>query len=247
MIKLQNLCVAYKGRLVLKNIYAQINPGDFIIVVGANGAGKTTLLNALAGKVNLSEGAIMVEDQPLKKENAAMISRVHQNPLQGTASSLLVKENLALALYRYRSVTFRNALGALYGSPLLSRVEHHFPGTHILDQRIDSLSGGQRQLLSFLMATAQPIELLLLDEPTAALDPRATKIMMTAVQELSEQKKVGIVLITHDSAIANTFGTALWVLSDGMLVKKIEPEEKKSLSLHAIEMIMHGEEIGKVI
>lgn len=219
----------------LKNINLEINKGDFITIVGGNGAGKSTFLNALAGTFSVDSGKILAEgdnitDMPEHKR-AKHISRVFQNSLQGTAPRMTVAENMALAYRRGQRRLFN--LGITKDNKTYFKEELSTLGLG-LENRLDSemglLSGGQRQAISLLMATMKTPDLLLLDEHTAALDPKTQKIIMQLTKEKIEEKNITALMITHNIQDALSYGNRLIVLHQGELVRDFNAEEKAKLT-----------------
>lgn len=233
----------------LKNINLQINKGDFITIVGGNGAGKSTLLNALAGNFIVDSGKIIVDGKDVtnlaEHKRATYISRVFQNSLQGTAPRMTVAENMALAYKRGEKRTFKFALSkdnnnyfkeqlATLGLGLESR----------LNAEMGLLSGGQRQAISLLMATMKTPELLLLDEHTAALDPKTQKIIMNLTDTKVAEKNITSLMITHNIQDALKYGNRLIVMHQGQLVRDFSKEEKEKLTTMDIYNILDSLEIN---
>ncbi|STP30170.1 ABC transporter ATP-binding protein [Enterococcus durans] len=226
----------HEEKILLEDINLTINEGDFITVLGGNGAGKSTLFNTIAGTLELSQGTISFKDQLITKypeeKRAAFLSRVFQDPKMGTAPRMTVAENLLLAQNRGKKRKFhlRN---------LKNQKEQFFKLCQEvgngLEQHLDTpageLSGGQRQALSLLMATIEAPELLLLDEHTAALDPKTAKQLMTLTNERITGQKLTCLMITHRMEDALNYGNRLIVLQKGRIVKDLTKEEKAQLSM----------------
>lgn len=220
----------------LKNVSLSIQEGDFITIVGGNGAGKSTFLNAIAGNFALDEGTISFGGHQIEHtadfERAAYISRVFQDPMQGTAPRMTVAENILIAKYR----------GEKRG--LLPRKIHSFTDEfkklvartgNGLEKHLDTptglLSGGQRQALSLLMATLKRPELLLLDEHTAALDPKTSVSLMNLTDEFVTGDQLTALMITHHMEDALKYGNRLIVMKDGKIIKDLNQDEKAQMAI----------------
>lgn len=219
----------------LKNISLEINEGDFITIVGGNGAGKSTLLNAIAGTFLVDSGEISlngvnVTNRPEHKR-AEYISRVFQNSLQGTAPRMTVCENMALAYKRGEKRLFKLAIRKDNKEYFAEQLKSLNLG---LEQRLDAemglLSGGQRQAISLLMATMETPKLLLLDEHTAALDPKTQKLIMNLTEQKVSEKNITTLMITHNIKDALKYGNRLIVLNQGEIVRDFKQEEKSKLT-----------------
>lgn len=223
-------------KILLEDINLTINEGDFITVLGGNGAGKSTLFNTIAGTLELSQGTISFKDQLITKypeeKRAAFLSRVFQDPKMGTAPRMTVAENLLLAQNRGKKRKFRLRNLKNQKEQFFKLCQEVGNG---LEQHLDTpageLSGGQRQALSLLMATIEAPELLLLDEHTAALDPKTAKQLMTLTNERITGQKLTCLMITHRMEDALNYGNRLIVLQKGRIVKDLTKEEKAQLSM----------------
>ena len=227
----------------LKNINLVINKGDFITIIGGNGAGKSTLFNAISGVFPLDSGTIAIDEKDISStkefERAKYISRVFQNPLDNTAPRMTVAENIALAFNRgeKRTLKFsRNKENLILFENLLKNLNLG------LEQKINTemgvLSGGQRQAIALLMATMKAPELILLDEHTAALDPKTQKKIMALSEEKIKEKNLTALMITHNLQDALTYGNRMLLLHQGEIVRDFSEEEKKKLSVTDLYKIM---------
>ena len=227
----------HEEKVLLDDIQLTINEGDFITVLGGNGAGKSTLFNTIAGTLQLSQGGVYFKDQPITKlseeARALFLSRVFQDPKMGTAPRMTVAENLLLAQKRgekrpLRLRQLKNQKEAFYKicQEVGNGLEQH------LDTPAGELSGGQRQALSLLMATIKAPELLLLDEHTAALDPKTAKLLMELTNQRITEQKLTCLMITHRMEDALKYGNRLIVLQKGRIVKDLAKEEKQALSMN---------------
>lgn len=234
MLKLQNISVSFGSNLILKNISCLIEQGDFIVIVGTNGSGKTTFFDTLAGRIKPTQGTIYLNTQDIththEQERALYISRLFQNPLHNCISSLTVEQNIAIASYKGRTVTLHNGLRASHNSAIKKHIElFSFDLQKFKDRTMAELSGGQRQLISFIMATLTHPQLLLLDESTAALDPAAATNLLLCAAQYIKQHAITALLITHDPYIALNIGNKLWVLDEGRIVKQYNHTEKRNI------------------
>lgn len=220
---------------ILKSINFDIYDGDFITVLGTNGAGKSTLFNTIAGNLSVASGEILHNGNNIAHETAVKrtnyIARVFQDPKMGTAPRMTVAENLLLAEKRGSKRTLRSR--GLTQKKLTEYVALTKVMGNNLDRRLNTatgdLSGGQRQALSFLMATRVKPELLLLDEHTAALDPKTSEQLMLATNEQVTANNLTALMITHNLADALKYGNRLIILNAGNIVLDVRDDEKKAL------------------
>lgn len=217
---------------------------DFIAVIGGNGAGKSTLLNLLSGAILPDEGRIDIDGADVTRVpeyvRACAVARVFQDPMVGTAPSLTIQENMTLALMRSlgrrlrpaltreRSQMFRDAL-----SPLGLGLEDR------LGIVVGSLSGGQRQALALAMATLLPPKLLLLDEHTAALDPKTSQLVMDATVAMVQKAHLTTLMVTHNMEHALSYASRIVMMNAGRIVADIDSEEKKGLSVKDLVARFH--------
>lgn len=225
-----------ENKVLLEEINLSINKGDFITVLGGNGAGKSTLFNTIAGTLQLSQGSILFKDRVITKDSeekrAAFLARVFQDPKMGTAPRMTVAENLLLAQKRgqKRPLQLRNLKKQKEFFYQLCEEVGNGLETH-LDTPAGELSGGQRQALSLLMATIRVPELLLLDEHTAALDPKTAKSLMELTNRRITEQKLTCLMITHRMEDALNYGNRLIVLQKGRIVQDLNAQEKENLSM----------------
>ncbi|WP_273715083.1 ABC transporter ATP-binding protein [Leuconostoc mesenteroides] len=220
---------------ILKSINFDIYDGDFITVLGTNGAGKSTLFNTIAGNLSVASGEILHNGNNIAHETAVKrtnyIARVFQDPKMGTAPRMTVAENLLLAEKRGSKRTLRSR--GLTQKKLTEYAALTKVMGNNLDRRLNTatgdLSGGQRQALSFLMATRVKPELLLLDEHTAALDPKTSEQLMLATNEQVTANNLTALMITHNLADALKYGNRLIILNAGNIVLDVRDDEKKVL------------------
>lgn len=240
LLVLKNLVVTVNRQTpeelqILKRLNLTINQGDFITVLGSNGAGKSTLFNAIGGDLALDSGQILLHGRDISRDSVEkrtrFLSRVFQDPKLGTAPRMTVAENLLLAEHRgqRRGLLPRKLAGQLARYRALTATMHDG-----LDERLNTatghLSGGQRQALSFLMATLQRPELLLLDEHTAALDPKTSQSLMALTNQRVAQEQLTCLMITHHLEDALTYGNRLIVLHQGRVTFDVAGAEKAALT-----------------
>lgn len=228
-------------KLALNGLSLTIEDGDFVTVIGGNGAGKSTLLNAIAGTWLVDEGQILIDGVDVTKlpehKRAQYLGRVFQDPMIGTASSMGIEENLALAKRRGKRRTLKAGIKKAEREEYKELLKILDLG---LDERLTSkvglLSGGQRQALTLLMATMQEPKLLLLDEHTAALDPKTAAKVLEITDMIVQRTNLTTLMITHNMKDAIIHGNRLIMLKDGKIILDIRGEEKKNLT---VEHLLH--------
>lgn len=234
MIKFENVSVTIDNKQILKNISCTINTGDFIVIVGPNGAGKSTFFDMISGKHIPTSGNIFLDGSNITNLNeqhrALFISRLFQNPQLNGVASMTVAQNLALSNYKDKTIALINGMEK-FPAHLKEELEKLNLGSEkILQTPMKDLSGGQRQLLAFIMATILPPRLFMLDEPTAALDPQsATKLLQFAIKFINEHKMTTL-LITHDPELALAIGKKIWILENGHITKQFDSQDIKNIS-----------------
>ncbi len=220
----------------LTGINLHLNPGDFVTIIGGNGAGKSTMLNMIAGVYPIDCGKIVIDGVNISREpehkRARYIGRVFQDPMRGTAANMEIQENLAMALRRGKARGlgwgiknnekdyYREALAQL-DLGLQTR----------MTSKVGLLSGGQRQALTLLMATLQKPKLLLLDEHTAALDPKTAKKVLDLTEKIVREQNLTAMMVTHNMKDAIQIGNRLIMMHEGRIVYDVAGEEKKKLQV----------------
>ncbi|WP_349533494.1 ABC transporter ATP-binding protein [Leuconostoc citreum] len=236
VFSLQNITVTVGDSVrILDNLNFDIFDGDFITVLGTNGAGKSTLFNTIAGNLKIASGVLKHHDKNIANDSAVSrtdyIARVFQDPKMGTAPRMTVAENLLLAEKRGKKRTLHSR--GLTKEKLIEYANITKVMGNNLDTRLQTatgnLSGGQRQALSFLMATRVKPELLLLDEHTAALDPKTSEQLMLATNEQVTKNKLTALMITHNLADALKYGNRLIILNAGKIVLDVRDSDKAAL------------------
>ncbi len=218
----------------LQDLSVTIQDGDFAVVVGTNGSGKTTLQNAIAGAFFVDQGEILLSGINMTRwpehRRAAYIGRVFQNPFSGTAPDMTIAENLSLAMQRGFSRGFRWALRSEAIAQFRDKVSRLDMGLEDrLDNLMGKLSGGQRQALTLLMATWRRPDLLLLDEHTAALDPKTAARVVELTQSIIERDHLTTIMVTHSMQQAVNMGNRLIMMHRGRIIHDFRGEEKRRL------------------
>lgn len=241
MIDIRHLRVTFHPGTPLENpalrgIDLHIPSGQFLTVIGGNGAGKSTLLNALAGEAPVSGGSITLDDRDITHwsvaQRAPVVARVFQDPLAGTCGELTVEENLALAAARGRRRTLRSACRRQLRAEFQDRLAQLGLGLeNRLADRMSLLSGGQRQAVSLLMATLQPLRILLLDEHTAALDPRMAALVLELTRTLVAARRLTTLMVTHSLRQALDLGERTVMLNQGRMAFDIAGPERARLDV----------------
>lgn len=239
MIRLEKIsCTFNKGTILevsaLRETSLQISVGEYVMIVGSNGSGKSTLLNLLAGSTTPTTGKILLDTADVTLwpdfKRSKLIARVFQNPLSGTAGELSILENFRLAALRTGNRFLTNGLTSKFREKVKSEISRlHLGLEDTFDRKMGSLSGGQRQALTLLMAVMSPCKILLLDEPTAALDPRTSEMVMRIADEIIREHQLTAVHITHQMKDATKYGDRLLMMKEGDVEKNISGEEKKAL------------------
>jgi putative ABC transport system ATP-binding protein len=230
--------------LALDGVSLEIPAAEFVCVIGSNGSGKSTLLNCLAGSLSPDKGAIELDGRDIGRlpehRRAGLIGRVFQDPLLGTCASMTIEENLALAQRRGRPRTLRPGIrrGEREGfREVLASLGLGLEGR--LGDQAGLLSGGQRQALTLLMATLAAPTLLLLDEHTAALDPKTAELVMRLTQALVERDRLTTIMITHNMQQAISYGGRLIMMHRGAVLLDIGAEAKSGLSVQDLLRRFH--------
>ncbi|EGO62045.1 ABC transporter ATP-binding protein [Acetonema longum] len=224
-------------KLALNNVSLEMRPGDFITVIGGNGAGKSTLMNSIAGVFKIDRGKIYIDDVDVtdmpEHERAAYIGRVFQDPMLGTASGMMVEENLAMAARRGQKLQLRWGFRDDEFAEFKEKLAKLDLGLEDrLKSRMGTLSGGQRQAITLLMATLRKPKLLLLDEHTAALDPKTAEKVLALTRRVVEENGLTTLMITHNMRDALRFGNRLLMLNDGEILLDIQGGEKAKTTIH---------------
>lgn len=241
MLEIKNISKTFNPgtvneKVALDDVSLTLENGDFVTVIGGNGAGKSTLLNAIAGVWPVDCGQIIIDGQDVTKlsehKRAAFLGRVFQDPMNGTAATMGIEENLALALRRGTLRTLRSGIKSSEREAyreLLSKLGLGLENR--LTSKVGLLSGGQRQALTLLMATLKKPSILLLDEHTAALDPKTAAKVLEATDRVVKENNLTTMMITHNMKDAIVHGNRLIMMYDGHIIYDVAGEEKKKLKV----------------
>ena len=241
MLKVENIWKTFNPgtineKTALHGVSLHINEGESVSVIGGNGAGKSTLLNAVSGALIVDEGTITIGGVDVthlpEHKRAAFIGRVFQDPMMGTAASMQIEENLALALRRGQGRGFRAGITKAEREMYRDMLKTLDLGLEDrLTAKVGLLSGGQRQALTLLMASLQKPKLLLLDEHTAALDPKTSAKVMETTSTIVNRDKLTTLMITHNMRDAIEYGDRLVMMYEGRIVIDVAGEEKQKLTV----------------
>ena len=227
-------------KVALNGVNLHLEDGDFVTVIGGNGAGKSTILNAIAGVWPVDEGKIVIDGVDVtnlsEHRRANLLGRVFQDPMTGTAATMQIEENLALAARRGQKRTLR--IGITKAEREGYREKLKTLGLGLEDRmttKVGLLSGGQRQALTLLMATLKKPKLLLLDEHTAALDPRTASKVLQLSRQIVEENHLMTMMVTHNMKDAIAYGNRLIMMHEGRVILDIKGEQKKHLT---VEMLL---------
>lgn len=244
MLELKNIYKYYNPGTVnemclFQDFNLTINQGEFVAVVGSNGSGKTSMLNIICGSIPVESGTILLDGKDITKEKEfkrnKKIGRVYQNPALGTCPSMTILENMSLADNKGKRYDLRRGVNkdrTEYYRELLRPLNLGLEDK--LQVKVGSLSGGQRQAMALLMSTMTPIEFLILDEHTAALDPKTADIIMELTDRIVKEKKLTTIMVTHNLRYAVEYGGRLLMMHQGNAVIDCAGAEKAALSIDDI-------------
>jgi putative ABC transport system ATP-binding protein len=241
MIQIQHLSKTFNSGSsneirALEDINLDIKAEEFVVIVGSNGSGKSTLLQAIAGSIPIESGSVKIDGTDVTKlqefERSKWISRIFQNPLAGTAPDLSILDNFRLAALRSQSKKLKVGIDTDFKNKVREKIAILNMGLeNKLDQQMGTLSGGQRQALTLVMAIMDTAKILILDEPTAALDPKSSQTLMEKAASIIVEYKLTAILVTHALKDAHTFGNRLIQMGEGKIIHDLNAQEKKGLSL----------------
>ncbi len=241
MLELKNISKTFfpgtvHEKTALDNLSLTLHEGDFVTVIGGNGAGKSTMLNAIAGTFSVDSGSILIDGKDVTRlpefKRAALLGRVFQDPMMGTAPTMQIQENLALAARRGKHRGLKWGITPQEEQEYYQKLKDLDLGLEDrMKAKVGLLSGGQRQALTLLMAALQKPKLLLLDEHTAALDPRTAAKVLELSDKIVEENHLTTMMITHNMRDAISHGNRLIMMDAGHVVLDISGEEKKKLTV----------------
>ena len=241
MLEIQNIHKTFNPgtineKVALNGVNLNLNPGDFVTIIGGNGAGKSTTLNAIAGVWSVDEGKIIIDGVDITKlsehKRALYLGRVFQDPMTGTAATMSIEENMAIAARRGE----RRGLGWGITKKKRERYKEALKELDLgLEDRLSSkvglLSGGQRQAITLLMASLKKPKLLLLDEHTAALDPKTAAKVLAISDKIIQEHQLTAMMVTHNMKDAIAHGNRLIMMHEGKIIYDVSGEEKKNLKV----------------
>lgn len=244
MLELQNIDKHYNAGTVnemclFDHFQLSIDAGEFVSVVGSNGSGKTSMLNIICGSIPIDSGKIILEGRDITRQSeyarARYMGRVFQNPSMGTCPSLTILENMSLADLKNRKYNLRHGINRARLEQYRQMLADIGLGLEDkMDTKVGVLSGGQRQAMSLVMSTLTPIDFLILDEHTAALDPKTADTIMQLTGKLIAQKGVTTIMVTHNLRYAVEYGTRLIMMHQGKTIMDRAGKEKDATSIDEI-------------
>jgi putative ABC transport system ATP-binding protein len=216
---------------LINNLNLNFNIGEFAVIIGANGSGKSTLLNLIAGLIHPDKGNIILDQNEIQSlktfERSEYIARIFQNPLQGSVAELTVMENMRLAFLRNHSKGLKLGIDKAFILKVKDQIAQLNLGLeNKTEQRMGTLSGGQRQALTLVMATLGDAKILLMDEPTAALDPKSANSLMENANKIISAKKLNAIMVTHNMREAVQYGNRLLMMKQGAIMRDLNASDK---------------------
>lgn len=223
-------------KVALDQINLTLEKGDFVTVIGSNGAGKSTLMNVISGVLTPDIGTVKIDNKDVTRlpeyKRSKLIGRVFQDPMAGTAPTMTIEENLAMAYSRNKSRSLRKGVDKKRREFFIESLKTlHLNLENRLNAKVGLLSGGERQALSLLMATFTQPSILLLDEHTAALDPSRASLITNLTKELVEKDQLTTIMVTHNMQQAIDLGNRLIMMDKGQIILEVKKEEKETLTV----------------
>ena len=229
---------------LFQNFNLTIDKGEFVSVVGSNGSGKTSMLNIICGSIPVEGGQILINGSDITKQKEfkrnQRIGRVYQNPAMGTCPSMTILENMSIAENKGKPFNLTRGVNKAHIDYYREMLAHLNLGLEDkMHTPVGALSGGQRQAVALLMATMTPIDFLILDEHTAALDPKTAEIIMQLTDQVVREKKVTTIMVTHNLRYAVEYGSRLLMMHEGKVILDKTGEEKKNVDTEEIMKIFN--------
>jgi len=244
MIKFSNVYKHYTddaGQVnqLISDLNISFNSAEFTMIIGANGSGKSTLLNLIAGLIHPDKGIITLEQNEIQKlntyERSKFIARIFQNPLQGSVADLTVMENMRLAFLRNQSKGLRLGINNAFKDKVKQAISQLQLGLeNKTEQKMGTLSGGQRQALTLVMATLCDAKVLLMDEPTAALDPKSAQSLMENASKIIKEKQLITLMVTHNMREAVNYGSRLLMMKEGNVNRDLTEVQKSKIDANLL-------------
>lgn len=250
MLELKDICKSYNIGTVnetclFHNFNLSVKEGEFVTIVGGNGSGKTTLLNLICGSLLPDSGSVCLDEKDITRtaefKRLKLIGRVYQDPSMGTCPHMTILENMALADNKGKSFNFRSGTDRKRISFYQEQLKTLGLGLeNKLSVKVGSLSGGQRQAMALLMSTMTPLRFLILDEHTAALDPKTAEIIMELTEKLVREKNLTAIMVTHNLRSAATYGNRLLMMQNGEIILDCCGEKKQKITAKDILSMFSG-------